>query len=98
MIGCGHYVLILVYQVHLWEPDADFVLSSQPLKQVKCGTSVGLDALYGRYLHRKLYILLSPVFNCMIIHGFKLDKIMDTLLVTLLKDQKGKLGDVDNLH
>jgi len=59
----------------------------------------GLDMLYGehfKHAHNKINVLLALVFNCMIIHGFMPDKIMDTLLSPIVKDKKGKLADSDN--
>ena len=69
------------------------------MKNVKSGKSPGMDGLYGehfKYAHDKLYTLLSLLFNAIIIHGFLPDKIMDTLLVPLVKDKKGCLTKSDN--
>ena len=69
------------------------------MKHVKSGKSPGMDGLYGehfKHAHDKLYALLALLYNAIIIHGFLPDKIMDTLLVPLVKDKRGCLTKSDN--
>ena len=72
---------------------------AESIKDLKNGKTSGLDLLYGehfKYAHAKVNVLLALVFNCMIIHSFMPDSIMDTILVPLVKDKKCSLSDSDN--
>ena len=42
------------------------------------------------------YVLLSIVFNAGIIHVYLPDELMLTIIVPIIKDQKGVLTDVNN--
>ena len=57
-----------------------------------------MDVLYGEHFklaHCIINVLLSLVFNCMIIHGYMPLEIINTLLIPLITD-KGKLWTSDN--
>ena len=72
---------------------------TQAIKQVKNGKSSGLDNLYGEHFkhsHAKVHVLLSLVFNAMIIHGHLPSSFMDSIIVPLVKDKKGDITSVDN--
>ena len=59
----------------------------------------GFDIIYGehlKYAHCKIYVLLSLLFNSIIIHGHIPVELMDTILVPLVKDKNGNLNDKDN--
>ena len=68
-------------------------------KNIKCNKTCGVDGIYGehlKYAHSKLHVLLSLLFNIIIIHGHIPIGLMDTLLVPLVKDKNGVLSDKDN--
>ena len=68
-------------------------------KNIKNGKTCGLDSIYGehlKYAHPRLQVLLSLLFNCIVIHGHIPVALMDTLLVPLAKDKNGNLSDKDN--
>lgn len=68
-------------------------------KSLKCGKASGLDnisAEHLKYADDKLYILLSIVFNAMVIHNYIPEKMLDTVLVPLIKDKHGDLSDHEN--
>ena len=69
------------------------------LKELKNGKSAGLDLIYGehfKYAHPKVTVLLSLVFNSIVIHGYIPKALMDTVLVPLVKDKKRSLMESDN--
>ena len=69
------------------------------IKSVKNGKASGLDNLYGehfKYAHDKISVLLSIVFNCMVIHNYLPSSLLDTIIVPLLKDKHGDVTDKDN--
>jgi hypothetical protein len=69
------------------------------INMLKVGKSAGLDNLFGehfKFAHHKLHVLLSLVFNAMIVHGFIPINFMDTLIILLVKNKKGNLSDKDN--
>ena len=68
-------------------------------KSIKCGKTCGLDGIYGEHLkhaHDILHVMLSLLFNVIIIHGYIPVSLMDTLLIPLVKDKNGVLSDKDN--
>ena len=72
---------------------------SQAIKQMKNGKSSGLDNLYGEHFknsHSKVHVLLSLLFNAMIIHGHLPSSFMDSIIVPLVKDKKGDITSVEN--
>ena len=72
---------------------------SKVITQLKAGKSCGKDSLYGehfKYAHNKINVMLALVFNCIVIHGFLPESIMDTLIRPLVKDKKGNLSQSDN--
>lgn len=71
----------------------------ESLKNVKNGKTCGLDSIYGEHLkfaHNRLHVLLSLLFNAIVIHGYIPLEFMDTLLVPLIKDKNGNLSDKNN--
>ena len=55
--------------------------------------SRGLDGLspeHYKYASENLYVLLSAVFNCMIVHCYLAMKCMYAVIVPLVKNKKGK--------
>lgn len=69
------------------------------LKNIKSGKACGLDSIYREHIkfaHPKVLVLLTLLFNAMLIHGHIPDSFMDTLLVPLVKDKHGNLSDKDN--
>ena len=71
----------------------------EAVKDLKKGSSCGLDHLsaeHFKYADSKLYVLLSLVFNTMLIHAHLPHKFMSTLIVPILKNKKGCITDSDN--
>ena len=69
------------------------------LKGLKNGKSPGLDGVYSehfKYSHDKISILLSLLFNTMVMHGYIPSNAMDTIIVPIIKDKKGDCTDKDN--
>jgi len=71
----------------------------EAMKNIKNGKACGLDGINGehiKYAHSKLHVLLSLLFNAIIIHGHIPQSLMDTIIVPLVKDKKGNLNTKDN--
>jgi hypothetical protein len=76
--------------------DEDIQIAIAKLKKV---TSISPDSLSSEhviYAQPRIHRLLCIVFNCMLVHGFLPDALMNTTLVSLLKDKKGDITDKDN--
>ena len=61
--------------------------------------SPGPDNITAEHLifaHVKLYVLLSLIFNSCLIHGYLPDELMRTIIVPIIKDQKGDVTDVNS--
>ena len=69
------------------------------IKRLKKGTSAGSDNLTSEhfiYAHENVCVLLSLLFNAMLIHNYLPLKFMDTVLIPILKDTKGDITDCNN--
>ena len=69
------------------------------IKDIKMGKTCGIDGIYGehfKYASDKIQVLLSLLFNAMVIHGYMPENMMDTIITPLVKDKKGDLTDGDN--
>ena len=69
------------------------------VSKLKLGKSAGLDSLsseHFKYASHSIHVHLSIIFNSMLLHGTVPDTLMDSLIVTLLKDKKGDVTDKDN--
>jgi hypothetical protein len=69
------------------------------LKSLKCGKSAGLDHLQGehfKFADTTISCLLCMLFNAVIIHGYLPSKLMETIIIPLVKDKKGLITDKDN--
>ena len=74
------------------------VAVKEAVKDHQKSKSAGLDNLtieHFKYASDTLYVLLSIVINCMIIHGYIPSKFMDTLLIPMVKDKTGDITDGD---
>jgi hypothetical protein len=63
---------------------------------LKLGKSAGMDNLsseHFRYASDRLCILFSLLFNSMLTHGFLPSHMMDSIIIPLLKDNKGDISD-----
>jgi hypothetical protein len=56
----------------------------------------GLSSEHYLYADDRVYVLFALLFNSMIVHGFMPTKMMDSLIIPLLKDKKGYISDKDN--
>ena len=69
------------------------------IRKLKNGKSSGLDNLSSEHYqksHGKISVYLSIIFNCMILHGHVPERLMDTILISLVKDKKGNISECDN--
>ena len=69
------------------------------IKELKLGKSAGMDNLsseHYRYASDRLCILFSLLFNSMLTHGYVPSHMMDSIIIPLLKDNKGDISDKDN--
>lgn len=81
---------------------ADTITAEQvksSISKLKKSSSPGSDGLSGEhfiYAHKNLYDLLSVLFNAMITHNYLPKCFMDTVLIPILKSNKGDLTSCDN--
>ena len=69
------------------------------LKSLKTGKSAGNDGLNAeafKFADKKITVYLCILFNVMLCHGYLPSKLMETIIVPILKDKKGDLGSKDN--
>lgn len=69
------------------------------MKSLKNGKSSGMDSVSSehlKYADDKLCVLLSILFNAMIIHNYIPDAMLDTIIVPIIKDKRGDISDQDN--
>jgi hypothetical protein len=69
------------------------------IKKLKKGKSPGCDNLQSEhyiFASNKLSVLLCIVFNCMIIHSYVPEALLDTIIVPLVKGKKEDIMDKDN--
>ena len=69
------------------------------IKELKRNKSPGADMLTSEhflYASEKLHVLLSVLFNCVNIHGYLPSRLMETIIVPIVKDNKGILTDKNN--
>ena len=66
---------------------------------MKNGKSQGLDNLQSehfKFSHPIIVDILCTLFNCMMSHGFVPSKLMETIIVPIVKDKKGIVTSKDN--
>ena len=71
----------------------------EAIKSMKNGKSCGVDNIYSehfKYACDKVPVVLTILFNTMVIHGHIPMSLLDTVLTPILKDKKGNVSDVDN--
>lgn len=69
------------------------------IKSLKLGKAAGNDGLAAeafKYADKRIVIYLSMLVNAMLCHGYLPIKLMDTIIVPIVKDMKGELGSKDN--
>ena len=69
------------------------------IKDIKQGKSCGSDGLSGehfKYADKSIAVLVSMVINTCISHGYLPTKLMDTLIVPLVKNKSGNIHDKNN--
>jgi hypothetical protein len=69
------------------------------IRELKCGKSYGMDGLcaeHYKYASENLYVMLSTVFNCMIIHGYLPSTFMQSVIVPVIKNKKESITEQDN--
>ena len=72
---------------------------AKAIKELKRNKSPGADMLTSEhflYASDKLHVLLSLLFNCVNIHGYLPTRLMETIIVPIVKDNKGILTDKNN--
>ena len=66
---------------------------------LKSGKSPGPDDISAEHLkfaHKSISVILSLLFNSMIIHGYLPQEFMSTTIIPIVKDKKGDLSNCDN--
>ena len=84
--------------------NADFVKTQvtelvQAIKQLPCNKSPGHDGLMSEHFQRasdRLPVLLSLLFNALIVHGFLPPNLMVSMLVPILKSKTGDITSKNN--
>jgi hypothetical protein len=69
------------------------------VKKLKSGKSSGLDNLNSEhyiYASDRLYVLLTLFLNLCFIHGYLPKSVMDTVIIPIIKDNKGDVTDKNN--
>ena len=69
------------------------------IKKLKKGKTKGRDNLSSehiQYAHDRINVLLAILFNLMFLHGHVPIDLMDTIVISLIKDKKGSITDKDN--
>jgi len=69
------------------------------IKRLKPGKSDGKDGFKSDHLingSSRLFVLLSIMFHCMIIHGFNPDDLLHSSIISIPKDVKGNLSNSNN--
>jgi exonuclease III len=69
------------------------------IHKLKKNKSSGLDNITSEHLiyaSRKISVYLSLIFNCTLFHGHLPVKLLETVLIPLVKDRKGVLTDRNN--
>jgi exonuclease III len=69
------------------------------IKQLKCGKSGGCENIYADHIvhgTHKLNVMLSLVYNAMIVHAFSPSVLLTGLLVPIPKDRKKSMCSSDN--
>jgi hypothetical protein len=71
----------------------------EAIKNLKKDKSPGLDGITSEhfiYAHEKVTVLLCLLFNCVTVHAHLPSNLMDTLIIPIVKDNKGNIMDKDN--
>ncbi len=69
------------------------------IDKLKVGKSAGTDSLQGEHFifaDPKVACLLYMLFNVMFVHTYLPTKLMETIIVPIIKDKKGLVTDKDN--
>ena len=72
---------------------------AKAIKELKKNKSPGADTLSSEhflYASEKLHVLISLLFNSVNIHGYLPTRLMETIIVPIVKDNKGVLTDKNN--
>lgn len=82
---------------------SDMIVSASEVQSIisklQKGKACGPDTLKGEaflFSHVRLSILLSCCFSAMLSHGFIPKSMMDTVIVPIVKNNCGKLSDINN--
>ena len=71
----------------------------EAIKKLKNGKSVGMDKLANEHIkleHDIISIILASLFNSMLTHDHVPSRLMDTIIISLLKGKKGDTTSKDN--
>ena len=69
------------------------------IRELRTGVSAGMDGLaseHYKFANDRVYVLLSVLVNSFIVHGHIPERVMDSLIIPLLKDNKGNICDKNN--
>ena len=74
-------------------------LVSSICSKLERGKSPGPDSLPGeafKFANNKLYVLLSLCFTACFVHGFLPDRMIESMIVPLVKNKCGNVSDKNN--
>ena len=98
-----HYVLNQFNKVNSRNMSYNCIFSpgqiEKAIKGLKSGKAVGNDNLSAEHLKfcsKRVYCLLSMLYNCCVSHAYIPSDMLDTIIVPLPKDKKGDITDRDN--
>ena len=73
-----------------------FILQSKKFQKILHLVKDSLCCEHFKHAHGDICKVLSLLFNSMLSHNYLPLKLMDSLLIPLLKDKKGDISDQDN--
>ena len=62
---------------------------------LKSGKSA-VQSEHFKFSHTKINVLLCILFNCIMSHGYMPSKLMETVIVPIIKDKRGQVTDKNN--
>lgn len=69
------------------------------VKSLKKGKAPGKDTLSSEHIifsHERLYVILCILLNCCISHGYLPIRLLDAVIVPVIKNKKGDITDMNN--
>jgi len=76
--------------------DVQVLNAIKDLKRGKSSGSDGISSEHFIYCHETIHSLLAMLFNAMLSHNHLPSKLMETIIIPIVKDNKGIITDKDN--